>query len=301
MTGRPAAAFPIDASVVRALLAEERPDLADRPISPLAEGWDNAMFTVGDDLIARLPRRDVTVPLLRHELRWLPVLAPGLPLPVPVPVHEGRPTARHPWPWALVPHLPGAVAASADLDPDRVVVTLAGFLTALHRPAPAEAPHNPHRGIPLALRRPPLPDDRRARLAGHLDLDLLDQAWRDGCDAPAHSGPAVWVHGDLHPRNLLAREGDLCAVLDWGDLCQGDPASDLASAWMLLPPSHHDDLRRAIACDAATWTRARAWAALYAALLKDAALSDNDPVWDGVVEQILEGLSFPGSPRAPRR
>ena len=45
---------------------------------------------------------------------------------------------------------------------------------------------------------------------------------------------AVWIHGDLHPGNLLVRDGRLSGVLDFGDVTAGDPATDLSVGWMLL-------------------------------------------------------------------
>src|SRR5258708_7646775 len=43
--------------------------------------------------------------------------------------------------------------------------------------------------------------------------------------APRWDGPAVWMHGDLHPANLLVTDGQLSGVLDFGLLAVGDPAS----------------------------------------------------------------------------
>jgi aminoglycoside phosphotransferase (APT) family kinase protein len=94
---------------------------------------------------------DLAAELVVHEQRWLPVLAPGLPLPVPAPVRVGQPTGRFPWNWSVVPFLPGQVAAlAAPDDLALAAVALGEFLAALHVPAPPEAPANPFRGGPLA-------------------------------------------------------------------------------------------------------------------------------------------------------
>jgi aminoglycoside phosphotransferase (APT) family kinase protein len=79
----PAAEFEVTADLVRRLLAAQHPDLAGLPVEPLASGWDNVLFRLGDDLVARLPRRTLGAAILVNEQRWLPVLAPRLPLPVP--------------------------------------------------------------------------------------------------------------------------------------------------------------------------------------------------------------------------
>ena len=48
------------------------------------------------------------------------------------------------------------------------------------------------------------------------------------------SGPSLWIHGNLYPRNLLVSQGRLSDVIDFGDLAAGDPATDLSIMWMLL-------------------------------------------------------------------
>jgi aminoglycoside phosphotransferase (APT) family kinase protein len=90
-----------------------------------------------------------------------------------------------------------------------------------------------------------------------------NQLWRL---APVWVGPALWIHGDLHPANLLTADGTFCGVIDFGDMCAGDPACDLAAPWILLPDGAADRFRGAYrpALDAATLRRARGWAVLRA-------------------------------------
>ena len=95
------------------------------------------------------------------------------------------------------------------------------------------------RSIPL--------DARTARLHEHLD-QLRDSVNRERVLAvwdrlvvtPRWPGPPMWIHGDLHPGNLLVHDGELTAVLDFGDVAAGDPATDFAVMWMLLPPQHRE-------------------------------------------------------------
>ena len=75
----------------------------------------------------------------------------------------------------------------------------------------------------------------------------------------------MWLHGDLHPANLvLGASGALDAVVDFGDLCAGDPACDLATAWLTFDAPARAEFRREIerriTVDEATWDRARGWA-----------------------------------------
>jgi len=107
----PAAEIDIPVELVRDLLREQHRDLADLPLRVLANGWDNVLVRIGEELVARLPRRAVAVDLIRREQEWLPQLAPALPLPIPVPVRLGRPGCGYPWPWTVLAYLPGEPAA----------------------------------------------------------------------------------------------------------------------------------------------------------------------------------------------
>jgi aminoglycoside phosphotransferase (APT) family kinase protein len=262
----PTAELTIDVDLVRRLLLEQHPDLAHLPLTQTGEGWDNAVFRLGDDLAIRLPRRPATVALMENEQRWLPELAPRLPLPVPAPVRIGRPGSGLPWTWSIVPWFPGTASfAAPPFDPRAAAIALGSFVRALHQPAPADAPHSPWRSIPL--------DARTVRMHEHLD-ELHDTVNRERILAlwdrlvvtPRWSGPPMWIHGDLHPGNLLNHHGTLSAVIDFGDVTCGDPATDLAVMWMLLPPEHRQTLfaaagrNRSNPADDQMWHRARGWA-----------------------------------------
>jgi aminoglycoside phosphotransferase (APT) family kinase protein len=267
----PAAEAEITADLVRRLLAAQHQDLAGLPVEPLANGWDNTLFRLGDALVARLPRRTLGANILVNEQRWLPLLAPRLPLPVPVPVRTGVPGEGYPWPWSIVPFLPGTPAADGPpFDRDQAAVDLGGFFGALHAPAPPDAPANPVRGVPLERRAASLEQNLssldRGTLGGLGDRDRVLAAWEAALAVPAWAGPPVWLHGDPHPANILISDGRVSGVIDFGDITAGDPASDLSVAWMLLPVSCHDAFRAAYAqagngpAADTTWARGRGWA-----------------------------------------
>ncbi len=263
MTGpvdKPAADRDITESVVRSLLADQHPDLAELPLALLASGWDNAMFRLGDELLVRIPRRAVAAELIAHEQRWLPALADRLPLPIPVPVRIGVPSDAFPWPWSITPHLPGAAALrTPPEDPLAAAVALGGFLSALHVPAPQDAPRNPYRGIPLADR-----DDRTRdwidQLASVIDAPTVLACWRAHVAVDRWAGEPVWLHGDLHPNNVIVDQGRVSGVIDFGDITAGDPATDLGIAWMLLPAPAREVFRKQVGVDDPTWARGRGWA-----------------------------------------
>ncbi len=256
----PEAEVEIDEPLIRHLLETQSPERADRPLEFLAQGWDNVLYRLGDDEVVRLPRRQLGANLVEHEQTWLHQLAPQLPLPIPTPRFHGRPSSQFPWRWSICPWLEGEPASVAPFtNPLAEATALGRFIAALHTSAPDTAPVNPYRGIPLADR------DERTRLT-LLDLDdvidttAVTAAWDAAVAVPTWSGPNSWVHGDLHPGNVLVRDGRLAAVIDFGDLCGGDPATDLGIAWMLFDGRRRAAFRAAVGVDDNTWARGRGWA-----------------------------------------
>lgn len=233
----PPAEIDVTESLVRSLIGEQHPDLASLRLVEFESGWDNSLWRLGDQLIVRLPRREIAAALARNEQRWLPDLAGRLPLPIPSPVRVGRPSPDYPWVWSVVPWIEGEPG-------DRTVVTEPGdaggrlgrFLRALHRQAPPDAPHNPYRSIPLSDRAAAV-EEHLHRLATEIDVDRTRKVWQLALDAEPWNRPPRWIHGDLHPANVLIARGTVVAVIDFGDMCAGDPATDLGGAWMLLPTS----------------------------------------------------------------
>ncbi|MER7708890.1 aminoglycoside phosphotransferase family protein [Kitasatospora sp. NPDC097605] len=261
----------VTAELVRALLREQHPDLADRPVRLGARGWDNQLWRLGEDLAVRLPWATASADaLLRKEHALTPLLAPLLPLPVPVAQRLGEPSARFPRPWIVTTWVPGTPADRAPAThAAEAADTLAAFLSALHRPAPDGAPASRDgRGGPPADHG----EGFARALASAVDLGLITDpdavraVWEDAVAAPGWTGPALWLHADLHPANVLTADGTFCGVIDFGDVCAGDPACDLAAAWMLLPDGAADRFRDAYrpALDPAAWRRARGWAVLRA-------------------------------------
>ena len=268
----PAADIRVDPELVRSLLAEQHPDLTG-DLELVANGWDNVIYRLGDDLAVRVPRREVAAHLIAHEQRWLPTLAASLPVPVPVPVRIGVPSALFRWHWSVVRWFEGIDGADVSASGrTQLAVPLARFVTALHRPAPTapngrvhpDVPFNPVRGVPLRSRDAAV-RERLRELQTDYDTGLLAELWEESLAAPVWNGPPVWIHGDLHPGNLMLDErGALAAVLDFGDLTAGDPATDLATAWLTFRPESRAVFRALVDdtthTDASTWLRARGWA-----------------------------------------
>ncbi len=298
----------IDEGLVRALLQEQHRDLAHLAVELLAVGWDNAVFRLGPALTVRLPRRPEGAALIVHEQHWVASLVAGLPGPedgglaTSAPVRTGVPGCGYRWYWNVGPWLPGRpAAADPPTDPFDAARRLGTFLGAFRRPAPADAPINPFRGIPLAERGEALVraldriDELGRSLGTGVERSALEARWADLASTTPWAGPPQWLHGDLHPANLLAHEGRLAAVIDFGDLTSGDPAGDLSVAWLLLPPHARSAFREAAGGDAGvdddTWARAEAWAlALSVAYLAGPMIT---PSLIAVAERTLTELAGP--------
>ncbi|MFD4319144.1 aminoglycoside phosphotransferase family protein [Streptomyces sp. NPDC058548] len=225
----------ITADLVRDLLQEQHPDLAGLAIREVAGGWGNQMWRLGDELAVRMQRMDPTPELQLKERRWLPVLAPRLPLPVPAPVRFGEPSERFPKHWTVMTWVPGEPLDHGSISRGtHAAETLAGFLRALHVEAPAEAPAPTDRGAHPRNYTDGFENFSQAVVPDDIAADVR-AVWDDAVAAQAWDGPPVWVHGDLHPANVVVSDGTLSGIVDFGDMFAGDPAWDLAAAWVLLP------------------------------------------------------------------
>ncbi|TVZ05909.1 aminoglycoside phosphotransferase family protein [Trebonia kvetii] len=253
-----------DAGQVRRLIELQFPQWTGLPVQPVANGgWDNWTFHLGAGMLVRLPSASEYALAVGKEHRWLPVLAPQLPLPIPVPLAKGEPGAGYPYSWSIYPWLDGE-PASADriADPVRFAVDLAGFLTALRSIDPADGPrpgkHNWFRGGTLRTYDGQT-QNALAELDGHIDTGLARQIWENALDA-RWDGVESWFHGDIAEGNLLLNDGQLAAVIDFGTCGVGDPACDLAIAWTLLTAEGRQTFRERLPVGPTEWARGRGWA-----------------------------------------
>ncbi|GAB3074923.1 aminoglycoside phosphotransferase family protein [Pedococcus soli] len=281
----------IDASVVRRLLHEQFPQWAGLPVRPVpVDGWDNRTYRLGEDLSVRLPTHERYVAGVAKEARWLPVLAPYLPLPVPEVVANGRPGPGYPHPWSVRRWVEGATASASTVPEGsastRFALDLAGFLGALRAAPAAGGPlageHSFHRGGDLGVYAEEA-EEAFGRLepglaAGALDVfqTALTTRW---------TGDPVWFHGDVATGNLLVRDERLAAVIDFGTSGVGDPACDLVIAWTFLAGRAREVFREAIGLDADTWARARGWAVWKSAVDLDRDVDANLRILGDVVAE----------------
>lgn len=250
-----------DENLVRRLLAAPFPQWKGLPIRYVpSSGTDNALYRLGDGLVARLPRIDWAIEQVKKEHTWMPKLAPHLPLAIPVPLEMGEPGEGYPWRWSVYRWLEGENQTRENLaDPKQTATDLAEFLLALQSidttGGPSAREHG-LRGEPLSTRDE---DTREAihALHGKLDTEAITKAWESALQAPEWSRDPVWFHGDVLPGNLLFRNEKLSAVIDFGGLGVGDPACDLMIAWNLFNRESRNAFRSALGVDDATWARGR--------------------------------------------
>jgi len=281
----------IDGPLVERLVAAQFPQWAGLPVRRVpSAGTDNAMFRLGEDMAVRLPRLAAVAHQVEKEQRWLPRLAPGLPLPVPAPLGTGEPGEGFPLPWSVYGWLEGEnPGAGVELDLRDAAVALGRFVAAM-REVGVDAAEGPpsFRGRPVSERDA---DVRTAiatlGAAGVVDAAAATTAWDEVLTAPAWDGPPVWTHGDLLPGNLLVHRGRLSAVIDFGGLGVGDPACDLIPAWALLTADTRELFREVSGADDATWARARGWALSIGLLAVDYYRVTN-PVFAGVAQRAID-------------
>lgn len=271
----------IDVSLVCRLIVAQFPQWESLPIKPIkVGGWDNRTFHLGEHMTVRLPSAACYAPQVEKEHRWLPKLAPYLPLAIPVPLAMGKPVEGYPWHWSIYKWLDGETASVENIaDLCQFAIALAEFLNVLQKidatGGPMAGPHNFYRGRPLSTY------DAEARqaisiLGDEIDTELVTRVW-DTALASAWQGLPVWVHGDISISNLLVEKGQMSAVIDFGSMGIGDPACDLVIAWTLFKGESRDAFRAELSLDNATWARARGWA-LWKALIVCARLPGTNPL-----------------------
>jgi aminoglycoside phosphotransferase (APT) family kinase protein len=272
----PGAQIEIAESHVRQLLVEQFPQLAGLELRHVARGWDNEVFRLGSELALRFPRRSTSAELMNHELTWFPSVGALCSLPVPKLLFRGQPDSTYPWNWSIVTWVPGTPVGSHALARSSTAARdLGRFVRGLNVPAPTNVPSSPWRGVPLADRSESVAQFAE-RAADLVEVEPLLTLWNEALAVPAFVGSPRWVHGDLHPLNILAQDGHISGVIDFGDLTSGDPAVDVAVAWLMFDELARETFLAESHVDHATTQRARGWAIFFG--LAFLAHSANDPV-----------------------
>lgn len=231
----------VDTDRARVLINGQFPELHGVSIREIAAGWDNVVHLVDERWAFRFPRRAIAIPGVHREIAILPRLAAHLPLPIPDLRFIGAPTDEYPWPWFGAAYLPGKELAASGLPDERRIAlgaSLGSFLRALHSPALASRiasslPVDPMRRADMAFRIP----HARRRLDQVIEAglwvanDAVERLLTDAAGLPPPSRTLL-SHGDLHMRHVLVDSAGMATgVIDWGDVCAGDPSADLSIAY----------------------------------------------------------------------
>jgi len=271
----------IDVSLVRRLIATQFPQWADLPVKPVKfGGWDNRTFHLGKQMLVRMPSAEEYAMNVEKEQKWLPRLAPLLPLPIPEPLAMGEPAEGYPWRWSVYRWIEGDTAASAHIaDLGDFATSLAQFLIALQRIDTTDGPlPGPYSFAHVGALATYDVETRQAIavLKDKIDVDVATEVWKKALETAWQHSP-VWVHGDIMAGNLLVQGGKLSAVIDFGGLAVGDPACDLAIAWKFFRGKSRETFREMLPLDAGTWARGRGWA-LWKALIIAAGFTETNAV-----------------------
>ena len=253
----------IDDLLVKKLIEEQFPQWKDLAITPVAiSGWDNRTFHLGQEMLIRLPSDEKYAPQILKEYQWLPNLSKTLSYKITMPLALGQPSSDYPWHWSINGWIEGETASIERIsNMNQFAHDLGQFLTEFQAidatNGPEAGPHNFHRGGSLSaydhemhIAIPEIEDLRERSIALRLWNDALASQWNN---------PPVWVHGDIAIGNLLVRDGQFYAIIDFGQLAIGDPACDLAITWNFFTGENREAFKKSIAINKNTWIRALGW------------------------------------------
>ncbi len=261
MMSYPEAEFHIDEQLVRHLIDTQFPEFSELPLKLVGSGWDNQNYQLGTEYLVRIPRRELGAKLISHEIEWTQKLEKQLPLPIPTPLRTGSPDTTYPWQWSILPWFEGNTARNATLS-ESELFRLVQFLKVLRTINPEDAPKNPFRDVPLMDKADTI-EEKIQKKKLSLPPSILT-LWEDALSEDLDT-KACLIHGDLHPENIIVKEGAIQAVIDWGDITMADPATDLAIFWMLpMDKTLRERLLLEYGATASTIARAKGWAVFYA-------------------------------------
>jgi aminoglycoside phosphotransferase (APT) family kinase protein len=256
----------VSLETARELVGQQFGRWRDLPIVPFpSSGTVNALFRIGDELVARFPLRlgpvEVIRRLLESEAQAARELLERTRFPTPEPIALGEPGAGYPLPWSVQTWLQGTVASDDDPGESTAFAhDVAEFILGVRAiDVRGRVFGGTGRGGDLqshdAWMETCFQQSRRL-----LDVPTLRKIWAAMRELPRGIAGDVMTHGDLTPTNMLVADGHLAGVLDVGGLGPADASLDLVAAWHLLEAGPRQELRGDLECDDLEWRRGQAWA-----------------------------------------
>jgi aminoglycoside phosphotransferase (APT) family kinase protein len=282
--------FQIDDELVAGLTARQMPEWSHLPLRRLdTAGTVNVAYRLGKDMLVRLPRLAGLQNGPLRESRWLPEIAPAVPLEIPEYLALGAPTDEYPSPWSVLGWIDGENAVPSALsDTTGAARRLGEFVLALRGVSTDDAPDGNSRGRGLASMDTAFRDYLTQFRNSSGQPEIL-RTWEACLAAPEWDGPPTWFHSDLHSGNLLARAGELVAVIDFEGCSVGDPSSDLIAAWWMFDADSRPIFRDTIQPDEAQWIRGMGWA-LYMTVAAIPYHTDTNPEFAAMARSALDQI-----------
>ncbi|GGI78533.1 GNAT family N-acetyltransferase [Legionella impletisoli] len=289
--------FNITPDLARKLIAEQFPEYAHLPITSVEkQGHDNRTYRLGTEMLIRMPTAESYALKVPKEQALLPKLAPYLTISIPAPIKMGAASQGYPYPFSIYKWLDGRSINLLVLDDDcleKLASDLARFLKELQGINNVEglAPgqHNWWRGDHVSVY------DKGAReqiseLSTIIDETKAIKLWEQACKTKWNKSP-VWIHGDFAISNMLLKENELSAIIDFGGMALGDPACDLVIAWTFLNGKARDIFFQEMDLDESTWLRAKAWA-LWKATFELCQITDKNSPEALMQKRIIENVVY---------
>ena len=229
----------VDDALVAALIRGQYRELSELEVGRRYVFEDHLTVRVGDDYCVNLPTTAGLDASLEASFRWFPQASAEWTFPAGVPIFSGEPTAEYPFRWEIARWLSGSNAGVVPLEAESAPA-LGDALRQLHAPAPPAAPEGAESGLKLARRRAAWHDATAGlrEVVGprgeQIDPMRLSERWERAVDTVLDTTPR-WTHGNLDPRYVVTDRGRFAGICTWWTLGAGDPAADIAAAFLLIP------------------------------------------------------------------
>ncbi|PCI73597.1 phosphotransferase [Candidatus Dependentiae bacterium] len=277
----------IDIKLVKNLLSQQFSEWKNLNLELIKpEGTDNVMYRLGDDKVVRLPRNQISSLNIEKEINILPILKPHISISIPEVLAVGKSDESYPFPWLICSQLEGKNLDDKDeVDLNQAAIDLGNLVRSMQN-------INSKNGITCKRGESISSRDNAVRkaiaLSGRFfDTKLLTKLWNNVLKASEWKGDPVWIHGDLHPGNLLAQDGKISGIVDFSFSGIGDPAVDLMVAWTLFTKETREIFRAIVRPDDATWERARGWA-LFLGVLGYYYYVESNPAFAAIAKKSLD-------------